>query len=103
VLVYASAASRRLELFYHALAARFAEAVFLRVSAKECGFANASLVPIVLVYYGGELKHNLVRVVDHLSDPNGFVSHDVTRLLDANIAQVPEEQYMTACGSPNFP
>ncbi|KAI7830015.1 hypothetical protein BX661DRAFT_223944 [Kickxella alabastrina] len=72
VLVNASAASRRFE-----------SGVFLRVSAKECGFVDASVVPIVLVYRGGELKHNLVRVVDHLSDPNGFVSHDVTRLLDS--------------------
>ncbi|KAJ1889826.1 hypothetical protein LPJ66_007823, partial [Kickxella alabastrina] len=77
--------------------------VFLRMSAEECGFANASLVPIVLVYCGGMLKHNLVRVVDQLSDPNGFVLHDVARLLDSNIAQVIEEQYMTAYGSPNIP
>ncbi|KAJ1944774.1 hypothetical protein GGF37_002031 [Kickxella alabastrina] len=83
VLVNASAASRRFESFVRALAAGFAEAVFLRVSAKECGFVDASVVPIVLVYRGGELKHNLVRVVDHLSDPNGFVSHDVTQLLDS--------------------
>ncbi|KAJ1895331.1 hypothetical protein LPJ66_004655 [Kickxella alabastrina] len=83
VLVNASAASRRFESFVRALAASFAEAVFLRVSAEECGFTDGSLVPIVLVYRGGELKHNLVRVVDHLSDPHGFVSHDVARLLDS--------------------
>ncbi|KAI7819037.1 hypothetical protein BX661DRAFT_190870 [Kickxella alabastrina] len=83
ILVNSSVASRRSESIERALAAGFAETVFLRVSADECGFADASVVPIVLVRRGGELKHNLVRIVDHLSDPNGFVSHDVTRLLDS--------------------
>ncbi|KAI7830019.1 hypothetical protein BX661DRAFT_180945, partial [Kickxella alabastrina] len=83
ILVNSSAASRRSESIERALAAGFAETVFLRVSADECGFADASVVSIVLVRRGGELKHNLVRVVDHLSDPNGFVSHDVTQLLDS--------------------
>ncbi|KAI8319422.1 thioredoxin-like protein [Martensiomyces pterosporus] len=75
------AASRRLESFIRQECGKYPQAVFLRVQAEECGFTDAEVLPILLVYRYGELKHNLVRVADSFSDPHNFDSRDVAKLL----------------------
>ncbi|KAJ2894651.1 hypothetical protein GGI21_005258 [Coemansia aciculifera] len=77
-----SAVSRRLEGFIRAAAPKYAHDTFMRVQAAECGFVDADLVPIVLVYRHGELEHNMIRVIDRFRDPVSFEQSDVTRLLD---------------------
>ncbi|KAJ2742638.1 hypothetical protein GGI19_006791 [Coemansia pectinata] len=82
ILVDDSAVSRRLEGFIRAAAPKYAHTTFVRVQAADCGFVDADLVPIVLVYRHGELEHNMVRVVDHLRDHTNFELRDVVKLLD---------------------
>ncbi|KAI9501287.1 hypothetical protein GGI25_000505 [Coemansia spiralis] len=82
ILVDNSCASERLTTFIGAQAANYSHSAFLCVQAKECGFTDPTIIPIVLVYRHGELEHNLVRVVDRFSDPLNFESRDVNRLLD---------------------
>ncbi|KAJ1804364.1 hypothetical protein LPJ56_006751 [Coemansia sp. RSA 2599] len=81
VLVDQGEASRRFASFVEQEAGNFGQTVFLRVPADECGFSDADVIPIVLVYRYGQLKHNLVRVVDQLADPRNFEQRDVGRLL----------------------
>ncbi|KAJ1966528.1 hypothetical protein GGI12_000026 [Dipsacomyces acuminosporus] len=75
------AASQRFEAFLRTECTKHPQAVFLRVQAAECGFTDADVLPILLVYRHGELKHNLVRVADCFSDPCNFGSRDVAKLL----------------------
>ncbi|KAJ2490653.1 hypothetical protein IWW37_002940 [Coemansia sp. RSA 2050] len=82
ILVNDSAVSRRLESFIRAAAPKYAHTTFVRVQAADCGFVDADLVPIVLVYRHGELESNLVRVVDRFQDHASFELRDVVKLLD---------------------
>ncbi|KAJ2358717.1 hypothetical protein GGF43_000625 [Coemansia sp. RSA 2618] len=82
ILVNGSGASRRLAEMVRAEASTRTNAIFLRVQAHDCGFADAHVVPILLAYRHGELKHNLVRVVDQFADPLDFERQDVKKLLD---------------------
>ncbi|KAJ2823250.1 hypothetical protein FBU31_004346 [Coemansia sp. 'formosensis'] len=82
ILVDGSVASKRLEGFIRAAASKYAHATFVRVQAADCGFVDADLVPIVLVYRHGELEHNMVRVVDRLRDHVNFELRDVVKLLN---------------------
>ncbi|KAJ2448736.1 hypothetical protein GGI03_007183 [Coemansia sp. RSA 2337] len=82
ILVDDSAVSRRLECFIRAAAPKYAHTTFVCVQAADCGFIDADLVPIILVYRHGELEHNLVRVVDRLRDHTNFELPDVVKLLD---------------------
>ncbi|KAJ2716174.1 hypothetical protein H4R19_000802 [Coemansia spiralis] len=82
LLVDNGRASQRLEEYVGAEAARFPQTAFLRVTAAQCGFTDPAVVPMLLVYRHGELKHNLVRVVDSFPDPLHFEHRDVARLLD---------------------
>ncbi|KAJ2156145.1 hypothetical protein GGF46_005389 [Coemansia sp. RSA 552] len=86
LLVDGGRASERVEEYVRAEAGRFSHAVFLCVQAHECAFTDSSVVPVVLVYRGGELKHNLVHVVGQFADPAAFGQRDVGRLLDRIIA-----------------
>ncbi|KAJ2706806.1 hypothetical protein FB645_001254 [Coemansia sp. IMI 203386] len=81
VLVDQGFLSQRFVSCVDAEAANFGQTVFLRVSADECGFCDADVIPIMLVYRTGQLKHNLVRVVDQFADPRNFEQQDVGRLL----------------------
>ncbi|KAJ1824883.1 hypothetical protein GGH91_001271 [Coemansia sp. RSA 2671] len=83
ILVNDSAVSRRMEGFIRAAAPKYAHATFVRVQAADCGFVDADLVPIVLVYRHGELESNMVRVVDRLPDHVSFELRDVVKLLDS--------------------
>ncbi|KAJ1662195.1 hypothetical protein IW140_003023 [Coemansia sp. RSA 1813] len=74
--------SERLLSFFSQLVGEYGHARFLCVQAEECGFTDPDIVPIVLGYKNGELEHNLVHVVDQLSDPVNFEKEDVKRLLD---------------------
>ncbi|KAJ2062201.1 hypothetical protein GGI17_002559 [Coemansia sp. S146] len=82
ILVDDSAVSRRLEGFIRATTPKYAHTTFVRVQAADCGFVDADLVPIVLVYRHGELEHNMVRVVDRFRDHTNFELRDVVKLLD---------------------
>ncbi|KAJ1728697.1 hypothetical protein LPJ61_003895 [Coemansia biformis] len=81
-LVDGGRASRRLGEYVGTEAAHYPQTVFLRVQAEQCGFTDAAVIPILLVYRHGELVHNLVRVVDKFSDPLHFERRDVAKLLD---------------------
>ncbi|KAJ1719055.1 hypothetical protein LPJ53_006107 [Coemansia erecta] len=87
ILVDESAVSQRFESLVRAEASNFTQTVFLRVVAEECGFCDAAVIPIVLVYRHGDLKHNLVRVVDHLGSSHSFEQRDVNRLLERVLNQ----------------
>ncbi|KAJ2799421.1 hypothetical protein H4R21_003553 [Coemansia helicoidea] len=82
VLVDQGRAAQRLDEYIGAEAARFPHTAFLRVQAAQCGFSDPAVVPMLLVYRHGELRHNLVRVVDSFPDPLQFERRDVARLLD---------------------
>ncbi|KAJ2719484.1 hypothetical protein GGI07_005182 [Coemansia sp. Benny D115] len=82
LLVDSGDVSRRIGQCIGQLAAEFRQTVFLRVAAEECGFEDASVVPIVLVYRNGELKHNLVRVTDRIGKGSSFELRDVKSLLE---------------------
>ncbi|KAJ2875017.1 hypothetical protein FB639_004045 [Coemansia asiatica] len=81
LLVDQSSVSHRFASFVEAESGNFCQTVFLCVPADECGFCDAEVVPIVLVYRYGQLKHNLVRVVDQFADPRSFEQQDVAHLL----------------------
>ncbi|KAJ1846581.1 hypothetical protein IWW55_000638 [Coemansia sp. RSA 2706] len=81
LLVDGCAASQRLEKFIRAEVGSFLNTLFLRVPARDCGFTDPHVIPIILVYRHGELKHNLVRVVGQFSDSHDFGQHDVAQLL----------------------
>ncbi|KAJ2517372.1 hypothetical protein H4217_004003 [Coemansia sp. RSA 1939] len=82
LLLRSDYASERLALFIRQLVADYNHAIFLSVSASECGFTDTEMVPIVLVYKNGRLEHNLVHVVDQLDDPVNFEQDDVKRLVE---------------------
>ncbi|KAJ2662529.1 hypothetical protein IWW48_001771 [Coemansia sp. RSA 1200] len=76
LLLGSNYASERLALFIRQLVADYNHAIFMSVSASECGFTDTEMVPIVLVYKNGRLEHNLVHVVDQLDDPVNFEQDD---------------------------
>ncbi|KAJ2454721.1 hypothetical protein EV183_001305 [Coemansia sp. RSA 2336] len=84
LLVNDNDASRRLAEFVSELASAFPNCIFLRVQAHECGFSDNHVVPILLVYQGGQLVSNLVRVVDSFGDAESFDRGDVAKLLSEN-------------------
>ncbi|KAJ1776364.1 hypothetical protein LPJ77_003505 [Coemansia sp. RSA 2523] len=81
VLVNTSRASKRLVEFMQAEVGTFTNTMFLCVQASECGFSDPHVVPIILGYRYGELKHNIVRVVDQFADPINFERQHVAKLL----------------------
>ncbi|KAJ1952684.1 hypothetical protein EC988_003416 [Linderina pennispora] len=74
--------SARFERFIRGECGKYPHVVFLNVQAGLCGFEDPEVLPIVLVYRNGDLKHNLVRVVDQLKSGAGFEPEDVRRLLE---------------------
>ncbi|PIA16105.1 hypothetical protein COEREDRAFT_81544 [Coemansia reversa NRRL 1564] len=74
--------SKRLGRFVLSKTARYPHTIFLRLQAQACGFVDKAVVPIILIYRRGEIIHNLVRVVDHFTDPLNFELQDVVKLLD---------------------
>ncbi|KAJ1826303.1 hypothetical protein LPJ73_009043 [Coemansia sp. RSA 2703] len=87
ILADDSAVSQRFESFVRTEASGFMQTMFLRVVAEECGFRDAAVIPIVLVYRHGDLKHNLVRVIDQLGGSHSFEQRDVNRLLERVLNQ----------------
>ncbi|KAJ2614661.1 hypothetical protein H4S08_001604 [Coemansia sp. RSA 1365] len=85
LLLNNSSVSERLGRFVLSKTACYPHAVFLRLQAQACGFVDNAVVPIILIYRRGEIKHNLVRVVDHFADPLNFELRDVVKLLDSKL------------------
>ncbi|KAJ2081700.1 hypothetical protein H4R24_002161 [Coemansia sp. RSA 988] len=82
LLLNDSSISERLGHFVRSKAARYPHTIFLRVRAQECGFVDDAVIPIILIYRHGDIKHNLVRVIDQFVDPINFELGDVVKLLD---------------------